>query len=184
MKPSINFHTNCIPIAQPRQRHSFVNGIARNYIPEIHPVTAFKKAIQLQAMATRQTKELIDYPVKLILDFVFPRPKNMIWKKKEMYSIPKASKPDFDNLAKSVCDALNGILWVDDSLVCKADITKRIASGSETPHVYIGISEYVPERYIDSNNYCEYCNYYNDLHFCPEKEDCNGKFFNGRKLLK
>ena len=142
MNGTIVFRVNLEPVAQPRQRHSFVNGIAHNYIPKNHPVTAYKKAVQLQAMACRPDNKLIDYPISLNLDFVFPRPQKMIWKTKEMVSIPMASKPDFDNLAKSVCDALNGILWKDDSLICRAVINKRIASGSEVSHVYVSVEKY------------------------------------------
>jgi Holliday junction resolvase RusA-like endonuclease len=35
------------------------------------------------------------------------------------------SKPDLDNLAKIVLDALNGILWADDCQVVKLEITKE-----------------------------------------------------------
>lgn len=142
MSQDIFFRVNLEPVAQPRQRHSFIHGIARNYIPKNHPVTAYKKAIQLQAMATRIDDKLIDCPIELHLSFVFPRPQNMIWKTKEMVSVPKTSKPDFDNLAKSVCDALNGVLWKDDALICKAIIDKRIASGTDVPHVFITVSKY------------------------------------------
>jgi Holliday junction resolvase RusA-like endonuclease len=33
-------------------------------------------------------------------------------------------KPDADNLAKSVCDALNGVAWVDDKQVIKLHVFK------------------------------------------------------------
>ena len=34
-------------------------------------------------------------------------------------------KPDWDNVAKLVCDAGNGVLWKDDSQVVQATIAKR-----------------------------------------------------------
>ncbi len=45
-------------------------------------------------------------------------------KKKELIGQPHLKKPDVDNLAKSILDALNGVAWKDDSqigalLVCK-----------------------------------------------------------------
>lgn len=46
---------------------------------------------------------------------------------------------DWDNLAKSVCDALNGIAWVDDTQIHEAHVTKHISS--ERPHVSVTIQE-------------------------------------------
>jgi len=34
-------------------------------------------------------------------------------------------KPDWDNLAKSVIDALNNVFWRDDSLITDALVSKR-----------------------------------------------------------
>ena len=33
-------------------------------------------------------------------------------------------KPDADNLAKSVCDSLNGVAWADDKQVIKLHVIK------------------------------------------------------------
>lgn len=138
MKIDISFRVNCVPVAQPRQRHGVVNGHARNYLPSDNPVHAFKAAVKQSAYAVYKDKPL-DIPLRLRLVAVFPRPQIMVWKKREMPRIPKSSKPDFDNLAKSVCDALNGLLWRDDSLICHATIEKWIASGNEQPHVFVTI---------------------------------------------
>ena len=37
------------------------------------------------------------------------------------------SSPDLDNVAKSVCDALNGVAYFDDSQICKLSIHKYYA---------------------------------------------------------
>lgn len=136
---NINFRVNCVPVAQPRQRHGIVNGHVRNYLPKSNPVHAFKAAVQLSA-TSEYSGAPIDEPIRLHIVTVFPRPEYLIWKKKPMPRLPKTSTPDFDNLAKSVCDALNGLLWRDDSLVCHATVEKWIASGSEQPHVYVSIT--------------------------------------------
>lgn len=39
-------------------------------------------------------------------------------------------KPDWENVAKSVCDAFNGIVWNDDSQVVDATVTKRFAESA------------------------------------------------------
>jgi len=33
-------------------------------------------------------------------------------------------KPDLDNYAKAILDALNGIIWLDDAQICSLQITK------------------------------------------------------------
>lgn len=48
--------------------------------------------------------------------------------------IKHTSRPDADNLLKAVGDAMNGVLWLDDSQVCEARVEKL---WGETPGVYI-----------------------------------------------
>jgi Holliday junction resolvase RusA-like endonuclease len=134
----IKFEVPCVPVAQPRQRHSVVNGHVRNYIPKTDPVWVFKTALGIAASEVRP-KVIISGPISVKLEFVFPRTKSMIWKNKPMFRVPKDTKPDIDNLCKSVFDALNGILFVDDSQICECRASKYIASGNEQPRVIITI---------------------------------------------
>jgi Holliday junction resolvase RusA-like endonuclease len=41
-------------------------------------------------------------------------------------------KPDFDNSAKLICDALNGIVWKDDSQITDVAFVKRYQSAPVT----------------------------------------------------
>lgn len=136
----IKFEVPCVPVAQPRQRHSVVNGHVRNYIPKTDPVWVFKTALQLAASTVRP-ETILSGPIRITLDFIFPRTKSMIWKSKPMIRVPKDTKPDIDNLCKSVFDALNGILFVDDSQIWECHASKYIASGNEQPRVIITIEE-------------------------------------------
>ena len=47
-------------------------------------------------------------------------------------------KPDGDNIAKAVCDALNGVAYKDDSQVVDLTVRKYY---SKFPHVQVFISE-------------------------------------------
>ena len=40
------------------------------------------------------------------------------------HQTPKATKPDFDNIAKLVGDACNGIVWADDAQIAHCDVDK------------------------------------------------------------
>jgi Holliday junction resolvase RusA-like endonuclease len=55
---------------------------------------------------------LFDGPVALSVGFVFPRPKSV---KRKWHT----TRPDLDNPTKLVLDALNGIVWRDDSQICE-----------------------------------------------------------------
>lgn len=57
-------------------------------------------------------------------------------------------KPDWDNLGKLVCDALNGVAFKDDSQVCTGTVAKlpRSACGTH-PRIDICI-EYFAEEYM------------------------------------
>jgi len=127
------------PIAQPRQRHAVRAGHAVNYTPSKHPVNDFKAAVKM-AWRAGCTAAPHDGPVTLMLTFVLPRPGNMMWKTRPMPRVPHTKKPDADNLAKSVKDALSGLAWRDDSQVCELTVRKFVASGDEQPHTTIGVS--------------------------------------------
>lgn len=49
--------------------------------------------------------------------------------KKRVRTFPSI-KPDVENLAKSLLDALNGIVWQDDSLIVELHARKVYASGA------------------------------------------------------
>lgn len=53
---------------------------------------------------------MFDGPVCVLLDFVFLRPKTV---KRKDHTV----KPDLTNLAKTVEDAANGVLWRDDAQI-------------------------------------------------------------------
>ena len=51
--------------------------------------------------------------------------------------------PDLDNLAKLVLDAMTGIFWRDDSIICDMEIRKIY---SESPRIEIGITKIEDEN--------------------------------------
>lgn len=59
--------------------------------------------------------------ISLLLTITFPRPKAA--KKRKHHT----SKPDVDNVLKLLCDALNGILWIDDSQINLVCVRKEYA---------------------------------------------------------
>lgn len=141
----IQFHVPCIPVAQPRQRHRIINGKDRsfvgNYTPKNSPVNGFKAACQQAASLVYQGAP-VDGPLVADIVFVMPRPSNKIWKTRSMPRYPHTGKPDRDNLAKAVFDALEGLVYRNDSLIFDGTITKWVASGDEQPHAEVVIREW------------------------------------------
>ena len=83
--------------------------------------------------ATQQLKKVDGFkPFEnaLYVEITFHLPIPASWSKKKRMDasqgvIRPARKPDLDNLYKSVTDALNGLLWVDDNIITDAHIKKR-----------------------------------------------------------
>ena len=82
---------------------------------------------------------LISAPVMMIIKAYFKPPSKLKAAEKRKAIAdgwPHTSKPDADNIAKIVCDALNGHAWVDDSQVCNLLVQKSI---SDDPRLEIEI---------------------------------------------
>lgn len=143
----IRFTVPAVPVAQPRQRHRVVqiadSHVATNYTPAKSPVNAYKATVRMAASRAVGARILYG-PVSLSAVFVLPRPARLMWKTKPMPRVWHTSKPDMDNLFKSLKDALKGLLWRDDSQVARYfDSEKVIAAGDEQPHVEVRIRSMV-----------------------------------------
>lgn len=69
-------------------------------------------------------------PVAISVDAVFIPPRS--WsKKRQAEPGPKVSKPDLDNIAKSVCDGLNGLAFADDAQIIRMEAGKRFGETNE-----------------------------------------------------
>ena len=138
----MKFTVNAVPIAQPRQRIRvmMIRGrtLATNYTPKTSPVQDFKASVRMAASEAYQGEPLSG-PLTLRCIFVLPRPGRLMWKTRPMPRERHITKPDVDNLLKSVTDALNQLLWRDDSQVAEVLAEKWIAAGDEQPHVEINI---------------------------------------------
>ena len=137
-----------IPIAEPRKRVRVANGIAMHYTPKRHKVNDFKQAAKIAAKASLRCMSPLTGPIAVELLYVMPRTLNQVWKTKPMPRLPHDKKPDLDNLQKSTWDALNGIVWHDDSQICELVSKKVIASGYEQPHVVLRVWEIEQKREV------------------------------------
>lgn len=90
--------------------------------PKQAKYAATLKVLCMQAMGGRAP---LEGPLGLVLQARYPWPKSMSAKKRLQSGAHwRISKPDFDNLAKIVGDALNKIAWLDDAQIAAARVTK------------------------------------------------------------
>lgn len=87
---------------------------------------AYQQMIAWEFKKALPTHEIIDRPLKLTVTAWFSVPKSYSKKKTESCLEIKycVNNKDVDNLAKSVMDALNGLLYTDDKLVVHLDVVK------------------------------------------------------------
>ena len=67
--------------------------------------------------------------LRLVIDFVFGRPKSHLRKSGLAADAPQWPRKDIDNLEKAVLDALNKVAWNDDSQVVR--VVKSKCYGTE-----------------------------------------------------
>jgi crossover junction endodeoxyribonuclease RusA len=99
-----------------------------------------------QAMKAAGDPALFAGAVELQLEFYFPRPAGHYGTGKHAQRLKASSPPlpisgrigDADKLARGICDALTGVVFIDDGLVSDLIIRKRYA-GSVQPGVHITV---------------------------------------------
>jgi Holliday junction resolvase RusA-like endonuclease len=111
-----------LPIAQPRPKISTRGGFGRAYVEYNHPIHSYRSAIQLTAIQAMQGRPPLEGPVRLTVTLLFPRPKSHT--KKQRASLAHIQKPDLTNIAKGIEDALNGVVWLDDSQIVELVLRK------------------------------------------------------------
>lgn len=73
-------------------------------------------------------KPLANQPLEVLVYAYFTPPKSASKKKQNaMLGAPYMHKPDADNIAKAILDALNGIAYADDSAVVSLTVEKFYA---------------------------------------------------------
>ncbi|KEK60705.1 endodeoxyribonuclease RusA family protein [Staphylococcus aureus 1101-1 2011] len=107
------------PMGSPRPRFRNTGRFVQTYMQTAY--TNHKAYIQGQ-----MPKLNLERALKIELDFYFPLLKSWSKKKKrEMVGQYKVTKPDIDNLIKTVLDACNGHVWKDDNQITEITSSKR-----------------------------------------------------------
>jgi Holliday junction resolvase RusA-like endonuclease len=125
----ISFTVPGEPVPQPRPRVSTRGGFARAYVPSQHPVHAYRQAVALAAkLAGLGT---ITEPIQVCVVSVFERPKSHVTGRGVVKATaPRVPRPDVDNIAKAVLDALGD--FFDDTLVESLQVSKSYGTAAHT----------------------------------------------------
>lgn len=117
------------------------NGI--KYTPS--DIKEYANWVKLCFMSTYKTWNIQNFankPLKAIIDVYMSIPKSFSKKKYEQAlkgQIRPVVKPDCDNIAKNINDALNGIVYPDDKQITCLTVNKFYA---ESEYVRVKISEF------------------------------------------
>ena len=119
--PVITFTVPGNPVPQPRPRVSTQGGFARAYVPASHAIHAYRAEVQLRAKAAGVVPGTDPLSVEIVATFA--RPSSHLTKKGVKATAPQLPRPDVDNIAKGILDAL-GELWGNDSCVAALSVEK------------------------------------------------------------
>lgn len=120
---SLRFEVPGTPVPKARAR-STKTGI--HFTPA--KTRKYEQAVAHAAKCAMEGNQPWGGPIELFIGFGFPVPDSWPqWKKDAAIKglIVPTGKPDVDNCIKSVKDALNGIIWLDDSQVVSVSAVKK-----------------------------------------------------------
>ena len=104
-------------------------GFARAYVPAQHPVHTYRQAVALAAKLAGLKP--ITEPIQVCVVSVFERPKSHTTGRGVLKSTaPRLPRPDVDNLAKAVLDALGD--FFNDTLVESLQVSKSYGDVAHT----------------------------------------------------
>lgn len=136
------------PVAQARPRFAHVQSKTRGTVSVAYDEKksrSSKEYIRLMAAQEWGGQPLMEGPLKMNLVIVRSIPASWSLKKQALalarYILP-TTKPDTDNYLKGVKDALKGVIWRDDSLVCEEHPAKIYGA---KPGLCIEVSPIDPE---------------------------------------
>ena len=130
------------PVGKGRPRAYQTRGPRRTikmHTPE--KTRAYEDAVALAGKLAMQGREPLGGPVAMRLDIFMPIPASWSKVKRESAAsggVMPITKPDASNVLKAAEDALNGIVYIDDSQIIDVTVSKRY---SHEPRIEITVSQ-------------------------------------------
>lgn len=136
---------NGVVKGQPRARATRAGGFVRMYTPGT--ADAMKTGLAVEAIQQMQAQGWWrDYhgPVSVTITAIMARPKDHFLRGKLRENAPELHphKPDVDNIAKAVLDALTkASVWHDDAQVHWLLVRRRWAIADEKPGLWVEVNQ-------------------------------------------
>lgn len=133
----IEFEVPGKPQGKGRPRFARMGAYVKTYTPA--ETESYENLIKLSCAAV--CKNPLPGPLRIVIMAYYPIANSWSNKKKNSalnHQIRPTVKPDYDNVAKVVCDSLNGIAYKDDTQIVEAHAFKYY---SERPRLEVQINE-------------------------------------------
>ena len=128
-----------IPKAKGRPRFAKRGKFISTYTPQ--ETVNYENLIKLSYQTEIEEKKFFKGAIKADICAIFPIPKSASKKNREKMiigEIPYTKKPDADNIAKTILDAINNIAFDDDSQINELHVTKIYG---EQPRVEVSLED-------------------------------------------
>ena len=135
----VTFKVDGDPVGKQRARYAKRGNFVQTYTPD--KTRNYESSIKEAAIQAMGSNEILETPVNLYLYIRAPIPKSLPKKRLEacLNGLEKPiKKPDASNVLKSVEDAMNGVVYKDDSQIVNIHVTKVYSS---VPGVDICVKE-------------------------------------------
>ncbi len=135
-----SFYIDKEPQPWQRPKTRVVNGWVQHYSPE--ETKKFEKAVA-DVYKARKDPPFFERHTAISVTILFGLPIPKSYTKWRVEAIKKGTikhtkRPDVDNLAKAILDALNGVAWADDAQITQMIVKKEYVT---KPCIWVQISE-------------------------------------------
>jgi Holliday junction resolvase RusA-like endonuclease len=125
----VTFKVDADPVGKQRARYAKRGNFVQTYTPD--KTRNYEALIKEAATEAMGNSEILETPVNLYLYIRAPIPKSLPKKRLEacLNGLEKPiKKPDASNVLKSIEDAMNGVVYKDDSQIVNIHVTKVYSS--------------------------------------------------------
>lgn len=132
---AVSFRVPGKPIGKGRPRATKRSKHIVLYTPEA--TATYESTVALAASQAMAGQSLMTGPVDVLMRILLPIPAS--WSKRKQAAAAEGTlvpivKPDMDNVIKAIFDAINGVVWVDDTQVADLRVQRRYGA---TPGVSV-----------------------------------------------
>ena len=131
---TVNIHIPGKPIGKARPKFSRQGNFVKTYTPE--KTVNYENWVKMCWMQSEQEKLSGNIIAVIVARFIIPQSYSNK-KRRELNENPCPKKPDCDNIAKSILDALNGIAYDDDAQIVDLSVSKVYSADEEGVDLYL-----------------------------------------------